>query len=86
MHNVEILETFILNQRHCFESFDKCFRYLIEMRVKLGKGTSSLPLVGFCYLEYHQILKINSPLKVAESKHIKYHSNSWIENEINKKI
>lgn len=47
------------------------------MRVKLAKGTSFFFATdGILYLEYlDQILKINSLLKVAESKHIKYYSN-----------
>lgn len=46
------------------------------MRVKHWKGNKFFATDEILYLEYSdQILKINSLLKVAEYKHIKYYSN-----------
>lgn len=53
-----------------------------KWELSIGKGTSSAT-DGILYLEYSdQILKINSLLKVAEYKHVKYYSNYQLENEI----
>lgn len=62
MHNVEVSGTFfVLNQRHCFEGSDKCFRYKIQMGVKHWKGNKFLAIDGTLYLDYlDHFLKIKS--------------------------